>query len=333
MIPICYHPTTIILIDDDVHYLNNISLHLPHKYANFKFYTNPRSGLKAIEEYLKTPIINKRLNYYEQQNSHNINDLFKINFHNLTNELYNDDRFQEISTIVVDYNMPRINGLELLNEFKNDNVLKILLTGDADEHIAIQAFNDQLIDYYIKKQDPKAEQILFQKILAAQKRYFLNFTKQLIKDIPKNNKFPIAIFDSNFEKYFFDLVHDLKIIEYYQFEQVGSYILIDANGNEHCLFTQNEDQLTAFYIELKDLVGIEDKTSIKNHFKMPCLPIMSNNIISNPEQWIAYLNPIQKTFDSGPFYCSIKHQGCGLNLENILPFKIYLDSQISFFNQ
>lgn len=325
MVPICYYPTTVIMIDDNADYLNNISLHLPHKNSCFKFHTNPMSGLKSIQESLKLPSISSRTYEYTKNRSYNQ----IIDQGTFVNEIYYDDRFKEISIIVVDYSMPKMNGLELLSELPNKNILKILLTGDADEAIAIRAFNDNIIDFYIKKQNPSAEKILSQKILETQKKYFVNFSRQLMENRLNDNDFLLTTNNLHFEEYFFNLILELNIVEYYQFEKSGSYLLVDANGTPYSLFTQNEDQIEASYVKLDGLIDAQKMTAIKNRSKMICFPIAPKTIIETPENWSQYLNPIQKTFNNQnkTFHCSIMAAECGLNIDNILPFNLYLESQ------
>lgn len=57
-------------------------------------------------------------------------------------------------TSVVDYAMPGTNGLEVLNTLLDWPGTRVLLTGQADEQVAVQAFNNGLIDQYISKQAP-----------------------------------------------------------------------------------------------------------------------------------------------------------------------------------
>ncbi|WP_372657066.1 response regulator [Hydrogenophaga sp.] len=64
----------------------------------------------------------------------------------------NPSRYQLAQTCVVDYAMPGTNGLMVLNTLLDWPGSRVLLTGQADEQIAIQAFNNGLIDQFIPKQ-------------------------------------------------------------------------------------------------------------------------------------------------------------------------------------
>jgi len=64
----------------------------------------------------------------------------------------NPSRYELAQTCVVDYAMPGIDGLKVLNTLLDWPGSRVLLTGQADEQIAIQAFNNGLIDQFVPKQ-------------------------------------------------------------------------------------------------------------------------------------------------------------------------------------
>ncbi len=53
---------------------------------------------------------------------------------------------------VADYSMPGMDGLQMLAELADWPGLRVLLTGQADEQIAVSAFNRGLIDQFLPKQ-------------------------------------------------------------------------------------------------------------------------------------------------------------------------------------
>lgn len=63
-------------------------------------------------------------------------------------------RFALTQVAVVDYAMPAMSGLEVLRELTHWPGSRILLTGRADEQLAISAFNRGLIHQFIPKQAP-----------------------------------------------------------------------------------------------------------------------------------------------------------------------------------
>lgn len=63
-------------------------------------------------------------------------------------------RFARTQVCVVDYSMPSMSGLRVLSELTPWSGSRILLTGRADEQLAVSAFNRGLIAQFIPKQSP-----------------------------------------------------------------------------------------------------------------------------------------------------------------------------------
>lgn len=63
-------------------------------------------------------------------------------------------RFTRAQVCVVDYAMPSMSGLRVLSELLPWSGSRILLTGRADEQLAVSAFNRGLIEQFIPKQSP-----------------------------------------------------------------------------------------------------------------------------------------------------------------------------------
>lgn len=63
-------------------------------------------------------------------------------------------RFTLTQVCVVDYSMPAMSGLKVLDALTHWSGSRILLTGRADEQLAVSAFNGGLIQQFIPKQSP-----------------------------------------------------------------------------------------------------------------------------------------------------------------------------------
>jgi CheY-like chemotaxis protein len=64
-------------------------------------------------------------------------------------------RFALTQVCVVDYSMPAMSGLRVLSELTGWSGSRVLLTGRADEQLAVSAFNRGLIEQFIPKQSPE----------------------------------------------------------------------------------------------------------------------------------------------------------------------------------
>lgn len=160
-IPTCYFPSTVLFVDDNRDFLLNFVLQLDEGLA-YRIFDNPRHALDYIHnKHCELDLISQHCipevqpakNRRYQQHGNRL-DLSAIHA-----EVYNPYRFSEISVVVVDYAMPGIDGLEFCRMIENTNVKKILLTGQADEKLAIQAFNEGVIHRYIKKKATRMQRI------------------------------------------------------------------------------------------------------------------------------------------------------------------------------
>lgn len=75
-------------------------------------------------------------------------------------------RFALTQVCVVDYAMPAMSGLQVLGELTHWPGSRILLTGRADEQLAVSAFNRGLINQFIPKQSRDIRQRLTEAILS-----------------------------------------------------------------------------------------------------------------------------------------------------------------------
>lgn len=141
-------PGSILFLDDDPEYLDMLGMVIPAHWQ-VELYSRP-SGfsermhqepahweadaalqLQMIDRWRHgQPLIPQVLRYWATQPS----------------------RYQLAKTCVVDYAMPGTNGLQVLDTLLDWPGSRVLLTGQADEQIAVQAFNNGLIDQFVPKQ-------------------------------------------------------------------------------------------------------------------------------------------------------------------------------------
>lgn len=74
------------------------------------------------------------------------------------------DRFDLVQVLVVDYGLPGTSGLRVLSELRDWIGARILLSGLANEHLAVTAFNRGLIEQYIPKQSIEVRNLLVEAI-------------------------------------------------------------------------------------------------------------------------------------------------------------------------
>ncbi len=148
--PLFHRPGTIVFLDDDPDYLEMLALVLPRRW-HVKLFLRPTECINYLQQEppfweadawnqqqlvdswrAGKPLIPQILGYWSKYT----------------------ERFALTRVCVVDFSMPGMDGLQVLSELVDWNGSRVLLTGQADEQVAVRAFNRGLIDQFIPKQTP-----------------------------------------------------------------------------------------------------------------------------------------------------------------------------------
>lgn len=289
---ICFFPTKTVFIDDCLDFLDSITLNIDFEKHSYKFFSNTFQAIEYIEKNIKhNSWYKKYLSHLEEEEADK--KLLEVNFSELHTQIFNQERFNVITSIVVDYDMPTINGLELCHKIKNLPVQKILLTGAANEKLAVDAFNSGLIDYFIEKHNPNIYEILNHQIKMSEIDYFKNISDLFIS-CGYNKKEQDLFINDAFRLFFSKHLKNHKIIEFYQLESDGSYILFDEDGNLSLLFLKLLEDLQKLneYSSAENLFTITDisKNEISYFLKYPFLSNKKNNSKTPEELKVITIN-------------------------------------------
>ena len=256
-LPGCFYPTEVVFVDDSESYLQALSLFFQKvPGVILKTFKNPQEAL----EYINARVVVQQGVNWEQENCFTPNCYaLKLNVFSLHRQIYNAHRYGQISVVIADYDLTEkyMNGVEFCRRISGKNIQKILFTGQADRSFVIQAFNDNVIQRYLSKNEVKDISDILEIVKAAQKRYFMSCTASLNIALCSNPQFPLAVHSEKFHQLFNRIVDQGNIIEYYLLDGVGSFLLVDVSNKAQLLVVQNEDQVKANYCDLQD--ELEDK--------------------------------------------------------------------------
>jgi CheY-like chemotaxis protein len=239
---ICFFPTQTIFVDDSSDFLNSITLNLNHQMQKYNFFSNVYHAIDYIEKKYEHNIWYKKyLIKLEEEKADR--KLIEIDLTGIYRQAFNPHRSDVITTLVIDYDMPEINGIELCERLNHLPIQKILLTGAADEKIAVEAFNSGLINCYIGKHSQNIYEVLNDKIAQASIDYFTNITNLFTEcDIQLNKR---NLFSYNeFQKFFYSHLENYNIVEFYTLEPEYLYLLIDATGTSNIFGFSSESEIT-----------------------------------------------------------------------------------------
>lgn len=205
-------PLNITIVDNDIDYLNLLKQQL--KNSALSVYNSP------VEALMKIAPLNINIKDFLDEKFMGIQDL---NYRNIETFAKNDQAEQGI--LIVDYDMPEINGIELLSKYNNPNIIKILLTNMYTIEEAVNALNKKLINYYLPKEKIN---ILLNVIKEQQSMFFNNLTENIINFLDTSNlKF---LFDKIYINIFNNICQQYNIKKYYILNSYGNYYIENATN-------------------------------------------------------------------------------------------------------
>lgn len=234
-----YYPTTVALIDDNPAFLQSLSLQL-HEDLAYLLYTRPAEALERINRPRNEEPLYRRVFRREEQ-QRTTDRVIHLDLALIEREISNPARFEDISVVVVDYDMPAMNGLEFCHAVKDSRIKKVLFTGVADEKVAVRAFNEGAIDRFILKSQSDAVSIVNQTIAELQRAYFREISSALTSTLMLDP--PGFLTDPVFLRTFHELMGAKRIIEYYLVSDPLGFLMLSDQGEISRLVVMDEAEL------------------------------------------------------------------------------------------
>ncbi|GAA4352065.1 response regulator [Variovorax defluvii] len=326
-IPPFFFPTTVAFVDDSYDFLSNLSLQL-HPTLAYRLLQSTSEALMLLKsQKLQTePLINGLFSLYqgrdEADHDHQVIDISLGLIHR---KVHDERRFDQIPVVVVDYDMPQMNGVEFCRQIQNPLIKKILLTGKADERIAVEAFNGGLIDRFIRKQDPNALEILDQAVLEMQAYHFEEMQSMLSDSLSVGlHRF---LRDRKLAARFKELCAQYNIVEYYLTCAPDGMLMLDATGASYLLVVQNESQVQSTHEIAYDQGAPEQLlTRLRSGEVIPYFPKTQGIYSSIYKDWRSCLHTATKIEGDDAWYSYVViEEPEGFNLKHVLCYSDYLE--------
>jgi len=246
-----YHPTTVVVIDDNQLFLRGLDLELPDGKI-YQLHHEPESALEVINASHHTRPLADRVFTVPRANPDMSFATVALDLSLIEQEIKLVDRFRRVSVAVIDYSMPSMDGIEVCKAITNRSVKRLLLTGVADEKLAVAAFNDGLIDQFLAKQSVTALDTVFHCVDLLVKQYFDDVQARLHHALGAT----LAVYNENtaFVRYFHDYMATHGIVEYYGVGDPAGFLLVDASGQlrRMLITTRAEQTQQADWAEARD---------------------------------------------------------------------------------
>ncbi len=289
VIPMKYK-AQVVLVDDDQVILDVLSkqiMDLGHRVQTFSSATDALEWLN----------INQDQPLFEPWMVQDEETALSANLHEIYREISNDKRHDRVSIIITDYDMPDMDGLTFLRQVRSGTIQKILLTGIADESLAVKAFNRGEINSYIKKHDPEIYHRIEEALEVGGHQYFDRESAVFMRVIG-HSLYGQALKYPEFGDFLDEVIQQNDIQEFYLLDSIGSYLLKDRKGHYKVLYVFNHELLDCQAQDLESEYGSNLEAEVKEiqqYQKALCVhSCLGDEALSheNPSQFIHPIQPL-----------------------------------------
>ena len=337
--PVCYHPTTILSVDDEPEFLEILSAQVADALVLLCF-NNPEEAMTYTKNH------HHYLPFRERCFSSDAIEKNKIDIQTIRNEVYNNDRFKEIYINVTDYDMPHIDGVELTKtmEFKAEipRYSHIFLSGKISEDFKKKIKNTD----YIGKDDPDFIEKLYAAIKKRALTIFQMYSHELARTLARDaNEKPAILFDGHFCSIFNQILIENDICEFYLYDRQGSFLMLDEDANLSWLFIRNEQgihnaiEIAKQFGAPQDIIKmLESKEYILTLYEQEDLSSKKNidwndyvkaakTFVSN-DDYLKFWRDLKPSSSPTYYYCYTKHfPNHNIQQSQIISYGDFLDAQ------
>lgn len=240
-LPVYSHPTMTVLVDDSDTFLQSLVFQLDPMQASVCFH-DPLAALEWFKANTASSELPLQVDHDNPNQSaeqrHVAVDLERI--YRIAGQR---QRFATPSVLVVDYSMPQMNGVAFCQAIAHLPCKKILFTGQADEKIAVDAFNRGLIDRYIKKSADDALDRLEEEVAALQRAFFEEQSETL-RDMLALHEFSFLRCGA-LARVVRELYREHGFVEHYAFPSPSGILFFTADGQARLMVVETERGLNA----------------------------------------------------------------------------------------
>lgn len=236
-----FHPSTVVFVDDNHSFLEGLKLSLAAELA-CEMYTDPVKALKSINNHSANPPLADRCFSLYTENHIPGGTAIYLDLSLIEQEISKSQRFALPSVVIVDYDMPMMNGLEFCAQIKDRKIQRILLTGVADEQVAIEAFNAGLIDRFIRKNHDHALEIISAYIAELQIRYFVSLVDKLKASLSMQT--PEFLLQAPVHNHLTEILTHKQTREYYMVSEPPGFLLLTSAGSVQRLILQDDELIS-----------------------------------------------------------------------------------------
>ena len=149
--PLFRRPGSVVFLDDDPDYLDMLAMVMPKRW-HIRLHMRPSHCIHSLH---REPPLWEIDAWNQQQMVDQWRQGAPLIPQILGYWARSEARYALTRVVVVDFSMPEMDGLQVLGELTEWQGSRVMLTGQADEQVAVKAFNRGLIEQFVPKQLPE----------------------------------------------------------------------------------------------------------------------------------------------------------------------------------
>lgn len=221
-----FHPTTVVMVDDNEAFLRSLTLELPAGIA-CRGFTNPEEALEFLNEPIELePLVDRCFTLDRSRDSEAV---IHLDLSVIEQEINYLQRFRRVSVVLVDYAMPSLDGMRFCELMTDPYARRAMLTGVADEKLAVEAFNAGLIHRFIPKHKATAVEVVVAFIAELQRDYFNQYQARLKTALAIDP--PGFLVEPLIAIRVRRLMQEQDIAEYYLVNDPPGFLMLRGNGS------------------------------------------------------------------------------------------------------
>lgn len=321
-----YHPTRVVFVDDDPAFLNLLPLRLDESLPFLRF-DSPQELLSEFAAgRLQARLELDWWDVYPGGSGWDFTEqVVSLDPSMIALRVFNRARFGLVTVLVADYQMPGMTGLELFRALAHLPCKRILLTGQADESLAVQAFNEGLIDLYLPKLHPSLDLELNRAIRRFQFDYLERATELVGRVLQAAD--PTLWGDATFARLFHWVCFDRGVVEYYALIEPKGYWLLKADGQAEMMLIFSPGELDAQATAAAASQAPEGVVKrLRRRRSALCFPGDGDRVLSTDQWWEACVDLRPLPGRSDRFYALIPNpKALLLAPDPVMGLRHYLD--------
>lgn len=331
-LPVYRHPTLTVLVDDSASFIASVEFQMRPAFA-IKSFQDPNEALRWLgaayhaDDGKCLPI---RVGYDEQTLSFERRTI-ALDVDQIYRTVLDPRRFYSTAVVVVDYAMPQINGLDFCMALKGLPFKKILFTGEANEMVAVDAFNQGLIDRYLKKNDPLALDRLESEILALEREYFSEKSGTL-KDLLVQHSYSF-LSDATFARLVDTLIERYGFVEHYLFSNPSGLLFFDGDGKSTLMVVETKVGLVSHLEAAQDYnAPAELQVLLRDERIVPFFWNSGGMYTEESHEWEQYCLPAQVCTGRENYYWALFDLPAKYLDAPVYPYNKFLEDRVLIEN-